>query len=145
MFGPKRNQCSKCRSDYNKELKKRSKDYDDSCRYHSKYWALNNPERKRAGHVKQTYGLEWGELVSKYESQNGCCEICKKPVSLYKGYSDAKTAHVDHNHITGEVRGLLCSRCNTIIGVLEANQDLAFLMVEYLDRYKEKELGDNED
>lgn len=44
------------------------------------------------------------------DKQNGCCALCKKPESSFK-----MRLSVDHNHKTGQVRGLLCYRCNKFI------------------------------
>lgn len=61
--------------------------------------------------LKHYYGLS----VEAYElmklQQKGKCAICQKTIS-------GKNLHVDHDHETDEVRGLLCSNCNTGIGLL---------------------------
>jgi formate dehydrogenase maturation protein FdhE len=49
-------------------------------------------------------------------AQNGVCAICGNPPK------SGKKLVVDHNHKTGEVRGLLCTPCNTGIGLLKDNQ-----------------------
>jgi len=41
---------------------------------------------------------------------------------------------VDHNHKTSEIRGLLCSRCNTAIGLIQDNAQIALAIYEYLKR-----------
>ena len=46
--------------------------------------------------------------------QNGTCAICK-------GYPK-RTFHIDHNHLTGEFRGILCERCNLMVGWEEISQ-----------------------
>lgn len=48
-----------------------------------------------------------------HEKQGGACKIC------YKQFKQGFSANVDHDHTTGEVRGLLCLNCNTGIGKLE--------------------------
>lgn len=45
-------------------------------------------------------------------SQGGACAICRKPF--------VKTPHVDHRHIDGKVRGLLCAGCNTKVASVES-------------------------
>ena len=47
-----------------------------------------------------------------YSEQKGSCQICEKK------FKQGVSAHVDHDHDTGEVRGLLCLNCNTGIGKL---------------------------
>lgn len=60
------------------------------------------------------------------DNQNGCCAICKKPESSFK-----MRLSVDHNHKTGQVRGLLCYRCNKFV-VGRNTYESATKIVEYL-------------
>jgi hypothetical protein len=54
-----------------------------------------------------------------YEKQHGLCAICSVPLKIEFGLGKGGTKLcVDHNHQTGKVRGLLCKRCNTGLGVL---------------------------
>lgn len=52
------------------------------------------------------YGIGLSEYNKLLREQNNCCAICGKPTKLA----------VDHNHVNGRVRGLLCFHCNTILG-----------------------------
>jgi hypothetical protein len=56
---------------------------------------------------------EWDKL---YSEQNGRCKICGK-----HQIEEGKRLAVDHNHLTGRIRGLLCTSCNTKLGWLENN------------------------
>jgi hypothetical protein len=47
-----------------------------------------------------------------YTMQRGCCAICKIPIGKF-------TCRIDHDHFTGQVRGLLCDKCNTTLGFIE--------------------------
>ena len=51
-----------------------------------------------------------------YERQDGKCYICKKEIEL----GGKGKAAVDHNHLTGKVRAILCFSCNTLVGHLES-------------------------
>lgn len=55
----------------------------------------------------------------------GCCEICGRERAL----------HIDHDHKTGDVRGLLCVSCNTAIGKLGDNVEGVMKAVRYLSKY----------
>lgn len=66
-------------------------------------------------HVIKTYGLEPGEYAELYEFQGGLCATC--PRSLGRSGRTKRLA-VDHNHSTGEVRGLICGPCNRFIGLM---------------------------
>ncbi len=68
----------------------------------------------RNTHLKKTYGITLLEYEAKLKEQKGCCAICLKPAATYK-----KGLGVDHNHITGKNRGLLCFICNTSLAILE--------------------------
>ena len=61
-------------------------------------------------------------------SQGGKCAICGRDKARGKG-----TWHIDHDHQTGQVRGLLCTSCNTGIGQLQDNPFLIRKAVEYLE------------
>lgn len=63
--------------------------------------------------------------------QNGCCAICGKHWSV-----ENRTLHVDHNHINGSVRGLLCRNCNTALGLLNEDCTLFDKAKMYLEKYK---------
>jgi hypothetical protein len=49
------------------------------------------------------------------KAQDGKCKIC--------GGTELKNLHIDHDHATGKIRGLLCMRCNMGLGVYEARKD----------------------
>lgn len=62
-------------------------------------------------------------------SQHGLCAICDEaPVS--------RQLAVDHDHKTGKVRGLLCGRCNTMLGMAGENYDIFCEASLYLSRHK---------
>lgn len=61
-----------------------------------------------------------------YREQNQSCKICLKK------FKPGISAHVDHNHETGAVRGLLCLNCNTGIGKLEDSAVTCIAAAVYL-------------
>lgn len=76
--------------------------------------------------VQEVYGLSDGEFDRLLEAQDGKCFIChRKPVT--------KRLAVDHNHTTGEVRGLLCRACNRdVLGHLRDDVEALARAIEYL-------------
>ena len=80
------------------------------------------------------YGIDFTYVESLYAEQNGCCAICNRPISLLFGKTKKGKAHVDHCHTTGNVRGLLCTKCNTLLGMSEDNKEVLIAALEYLDR-----------
>jgi len=95
-------------------------------RKHSLDWKKRNIESVRekgfAYHIEKTYGLSVDQYNKMLKNQNGVCAICKKNKKLW----------IDHNHSTGEVRGLLCPSCNSLIGYLETYADLLDNAKQYL-------------
>lgn len=76
----------------------------------------------RAGSLQYKFGITIDDYNAMFEKQQGRCAVCHKHQSELK-----RTLDVDHNHITGQIRGLLCSSCNTAIGALEADYGIGVL------------------
>ena len=82
------------------------------------------------GYMRQyLYGITPEQFAERLESQGGRCAICRTDTPGGKG-----GWHVDHDHVTGVIRGLLCHRCNLMLG--NAADDPARLRaaVAYLER-----------
>ena len=86
-------------------------------------WTTNNYR------LQQRYGIDTAGYEALLEAQNGACAICGDGEC-----SDGRKLHVDHDHDTGEIRGLLCYRCNAGIGLLRDDVTLVKKAVEYLNR-----------
>lgn len=93
-----------------------------------------NPIQNRETNLKRNYDITYKTVCSMYTQQNGCCAICGKDISLEVSNTKKKKAHVDHCHQTGKVRGLLCTKCNTLLGMAEDNKDTLQNAILYLDR-----------
>ena len=76
--------------------------------------------------LKAAYNMELADFNALIELQAGLCNLCTKPMKPGKG------THIDHNHDTDKVRGLLCSNCNTGIGLLEEDPVLFSAASEYV-------------
>jgi len=103
-----------------------------------KKWYSKNKDYFRNLALKSKYGITLEEYNQMCISQNNKCAICKKSETFidYKTKKNRKLV-VDHNHKTGQIRGLLCNRCNIIIGKIEENQKILFLINDYLNKWKE--------
>lgn len=78
--------------------------------------------------LMREYGLtfaQWNEMLIR---QCGRCEVCNDPMTNKKG------PVVDHNHRTGAVRALLCSRCNAAEGQLLSDPARARALADYMER-----------
>jgi len=71
-----------------------------------------------------------------FNEQKGCCAICSKHQTTLK-----RSLAVDHCHATGKVRGLLCQKCNSLIGYGEDNVEILTSSIRNLDKYK----GENDE
>jgi hypothetical protein len=123
--------CSKCKK--NKDLNeyhraKLSKDgrarYCKECiKQVQREYRARNPKRqgdlRRDSQYRLLYGITLEDYNALYYNQDGKCKICKKHQVEFK-----KRLAVDHNHKTGEVRGLLCQKCNQAIGLFNDDADL---------------------
>lgn len=78
--------------------------------YYKQYY-INNPDKVRNKTLKYRYGITLDNYNRMFAEQNGCCKICNIHASELK-----VPLQVDHSHITGVVRGLLCGLCNSRLG-----------------------------
>lgn len=88
-------------------------------------------DQKLDQHYRKRYGLTKAEVDELREARAGLCDICKRPADAR---SRGARLHVDHCHGTGRVRGLLCSNCNTMIGLANEDPMVLLVAVEYLKR-----------
>ncbi len=91
----------------------------------NRYYA-DHRDQARESRNRCKYGLEPGQRAILYADQNGCCLICDKTVPYNK-------IHTDHNHKTGEVRGLLCGNCNLMLGQAIDNVEILKAAIKYLE------------
>lgn len=84
--------------------------------------------RVNAAYRLKTYGITVEQYTALMEAQAGLCAICEAPEHL----EHFESLCVDHDHETGEVRGLLCNRCNRAIGLLQDRYDLVQTAADYL-------------
>lgn len=114
-------------------------------RWKGKYYAANrdevnrkrkiareaDPERAWGIMIKARYGVTSEQYYQVLEAQGGGCGICGTPNADRKGQ---RRLHVDHDHRTGDFRGLLCARCNTALGKFDDNVDILQKAIVYLQK-----------
>jgi hypothetical protein len=89
--------------------------------YNRKNREAVNAARRRRRHTS-IYGLTDAEKLELFESSDGLCALClEEPATV-----------IDHDHETGEVRGVLCSFCNKGLGFIEQMGATSADIVEYL-------------
>lgn len=72
----------------------------------------------RSKNLKHRFDLTTDAYDQQFVHQRGLCAICEKPEVNKDAKGKVKWLGVDHNHATGELRGLLCYKCNTGVGKL---------------------------
>jgi hypothetical protein len=88
----------------------------------------------RKSHLKRCYGMTMESYQEMLESQNGLCKICGRPPM------PKKPLFVDHNHANGDIRGLLCNKCNSVLGFAEDNTATLEAAKQYLLEYHKNKL-----
>lgn len=86
-------------------------------------------EYTREIHVKRKYGITIEFYNDMLESQGNCCAICGYEFGAVQG-----DTYVDHCHTTGVVRGLLCRKCNTGIGMFDDQTSHLASAIQYLNK-----------
>jgi hypothetical protein len=102
--------------------------------YHAQYYSdPENRKRKLAGDRRRLYGITDDEYERLVAEQGGGCGGCGE---RWPGWDAPGPAwHVDHDHATGAVRGVLCASCNIAAGHLRDDPDRALGLARYLGRW----------
>ena len=87
-------------------------------------------EKAKDARLRREYNITLEEWNTLYEYQGGCCYICKRSTSK-KG--NKLTLCVDHCHLKGLVRGLLCWQCNKGIAIFQDNSNWLYNASDYLE------------
>ena len=101
--------------------------YCKTCRNgRAKVYQKENPEQRiqsKRRYRYRGYTEEHGKIMS--------CEICS--VDLVAGNKGSNTQHIDHDHKTGIIRGVLCKSCNTGLGLFKDNPEILREAARYLE------------
>jgi len=81
-------------------------------------------------HMKRNYGVDISGYNKMLENQNGVCAICKSSAPNHH----KKRLNIDHCHVTGRVRGLLCDACNRALGLFKDSPDLMLKAITYVSK-----------
>lgn len=94
------------------------------------HYARTDQRWRLARHLRRHYGMSLEDYDRILDAQGGVCAVCR---------TTPKTFHVDHSHATGVVRGLLCGGCNTGLGHLRDDPNIAGAAALYLIDHNERE------
>lgn len=83
----------------------------------------------RRHYFRKVYDMSLEDFEALWDQQEGRCACCSNELQR------DRTTHVDHCHVTGAIRGLLCHGCNTGMGLLGDDIERLQLAVEYLGRF----------
>jgi len=123
--------CRKCQKINNKQYYIDNK---EKIIKHVKKRYKENPEKQRNRNYKRRFNITIDDYNKMFKKQNGKCDICGSNDS-----GSIKTEHffIDHNHITGKIRGLLCYSCNSAVGLLKDDIEISKNLTKYLTKYLE--------
>lgn len=94
----------------------------------TKIYDDNNKSKRKNSHLKRSFNITIETYNDMLIEQNYCCSICNLPeTKVRKATNKPYDLAVDHNHITGKIRGLLCQNCNSGIGSLKADKGIETL------------------
>ena len=99
----------------------------------TRQWRERNREKYLYGksncRLRKAYGITRAEYLALVARQNGLCAVCGNPP---RRGSKKDMLHVDHDHATGRMRGLLCDLCNRGIGMLRDDFRIVSAAAKYL-------------
>jgi hypothetical protein len=129
--------CSKCniekpKTEFYKENRSKEK-VQSMCKACFKKWQQSDAGKisSRRAHLSAKYNITLQDYDDLLITQNNCCAICGENVENCEKGSGNRLA-VDHCHITGKVRGLLCSSCNILLGKAKDNISILQSAINYL-------------
>lgn len=112
----------KYRETHKEEIKKYRKKYEESHKIDT-----------RKSNLKCKFGMTLDDYNKKLKEQKYVCAICgQKETAIDSRYNKIKLLAVDHNHETGQIRELLCNKCNHGLGCFKDNIDILNNAIKYL-------------
>lgn len=103
---------------------RRRRHYVDNPDYYKEYRETTG----RYIHLRRTYGVEQEDFDRLVKEQGGVCAICEAPPP------ELRPLQLDHDHVTGKPRGLLCAKCNTLLTHFGDRPEGLLKVLEYVSR-----------
>jgi hypothetical protein len=132
-----------CKACFAARAKARYAEKSEEIKAYVKRWQQENSEHVRAyrkrrrqeirglgrdAYLKRTFGISIEDFETMLAAQGGGCAICGRAAP------EGSSLHVDHDHETGVVRGLLCFTCNGALGMFTENEDFLVRAADYVNR-----------
>lgn len=92
----------------------------------ARVYRLTHKPNRHWYHINREFGMSKLEYELTLSYQKGVCAICKRSPR-------GRVLHVDHDHVTGKVRGLLCDNCNHGLGKFKDSPGLLRIAADYLE------------
>lgn len=92
------------------------------------------PERVRDYNLRSQHGITQADYDAILAAQGGVCAICAQPETKRNRSGRTQPLSVDHNHRTGQLRGLTCHACNHAIGLMDDDPERLEAAATYLRR-----------
>lgn len=89
-------------------------------------WKSANPAKRREYKLRRKYGISEADFQRLLAKQKGLCAVCES----------APGTDVDHNHVTGKVRGILCPKCNKALGLFKDSSFVLAKAIFYLNGHE---------
>ena len=97
------------------------------------YWNSRTPKKRLEQHLKYKYGVTPEVFTNAWEEQQGKCVICDEKLPDLMVYESRRRGYaIDHNHATGEFRGILCNSCNSLLGMAKEKAEVLDKAAHYL-------------
>jgi len=110
--------CIDCKTEYTKK-------------HQIEYWKSDS---YKSSILRKLFGIDIEQYRNILEKQNGVCAICEqKETVIDKRINKVRRLSVDHDHKTGKVRGLLCAKCNHLLGNIKDNIKILNRSILYLE------------
>jgi len=95
-------------------------------------------------HLKYKYNVSLEQFEEAWEAQEGLCKICSKELPDLMVYENRRRGYaIDHNHETGDFRGILCLKCNSLLGMACDSVEILERAIVYLKENGSYSLVDN--
>jgi hypothetical protein len=100
----------------------------------ARVWRINNPDKIKSysrSQVLRKHNLTEAQYEQMFADQGCCCVTCGSKENGTRWYNFA----IDHDHVTGVVRGLLCFSCNTTLGKVNDSIQILQNLIDYLKKH----------
>ena len=105
-----------------------------SCDYEAAVFRKkNSPPERNYSHIRRTYGIDKAGFIELVSLSGGKCMICDRELDLTTRTNQPNKLQIDHDHVTGKVRGILCFSCNTALGKMQDSPETLKKAARYLE------------